>query len=81
MTVSRRRVLHLAAGAAAWPLSARAQGASLAERLAGYADRLHYDDLDAATVERVKILVVDTLGCGLAAFDNQAVRICREVAL
>ena len=81
MTLSRRSVLHLAAGAAAWPLSARAQGASLAERLAGYADRLHYDDLDAATVERVKILVVDTLGCGLAAFDNQAVRICREVAL
>jgi 2-methylcitrate dehydratase len=81
MTHSRRSVLHLAAGAAAWPLSARAQDASLAERLAAYADRLHYDDLDAATVERVKVLVVDTLGCGLAAFDDEAVRICREVAL
>jgi 2-methylcitrate dehydratase len=79
--ISRRNVLHLAAGAAAWPLSARSEDASLAERLAAYADRLRYDDLDAATVERVKVLVVDTLGCGLAAFDAEAVRICREVAL
>ncbi len=85
MTPSRRSVLGLAAAAAAGsafrPLPSRAEGASLAERLAGYADGLRYDDLDAATIERVKALLVDTLGCGLAAFDDAAVRICREVAL
>jgi 2-methylcitrate dehydratase len=81
MTPSRRSVLRLAAAAAAWPLSSRAEGASLAEKLAAYAAGLRYDDLDAATVERVKVLLVDTLGCGLAAFDDAAVRICREVAL
>ena len=81
MTSTRRSVLGLAAGAAAWPFAARAEDATLAAKLAGYADRLRYDDLDAATVERVKVLVVDTLGCGLAAFDDAAVRICRGVAL
>jgi 2-methylcitrate dehydratase len=64
-----------------WPLSARSEGAALAERLAAYADGLRFDELDAATVERVKVLLVDTLGCGLTAFDDEAVRICREVAL
>jgi 2-methylcitrate dehydratase len=85
MTPSRRSVLRLAAGAAAgppfWPLPTRAEGALLAEKLAAYANGLRYDDLDAATIERVKVLLVDTLGCGLAAFDDAAVRICREVAL
>jgi 2-methylcitrate dehydratase PrpD len=36
----------------------------LAEKLAAYADRLRYEDLDAATIERVKSHVIDTLGCG-----------------
>src|SRR5262249_36426867 len=53
----------------------------LAERLADYADRLRFDDLDGPTSERVKAHVIDTLGCGLAAFDEPPVRICREVAL
>jgi 2-methylcitrate dehydratase len=53
----------------------------LAERLATYADRLRYDDLDAATIERVKSHVIDALGCGIAAFDENPVRICRDVAL
>ena len=46
----------------------------LAERLATYADRLRYDDLDAATIERVKSHVIDALGCGIAAFDENPVR-------
>lgn len=80
--LSRRSILHLAAaGSLAWPLAARGEGATLAERLAAYAHGLRHDDLDAATVERVKVLLVDTVGCGLAAFDDPAVRICREVAL
>jgi 2-methylcitrate dehydratase len=93
MKLPRRRFLHLAAGAAASsavPGLARAQTARqpseqpahpLAERLAAYADRLRYDDIDAATVERVKSHVIDVLGCGIAAFDEPPVRICRDVAL
>src|ERR1700676_600817 len=53
----------------------------LAERLAAYADRLRYSDLDAATIEAVKSHLIDTLGCAVAAFDEKPVRICREVAL
>src|SRR5690348_11083019 len=90
MRLTRRNALHLAAGAVAasascplspWPVAARAEDATLAERLALYTDTLRHDDLDAATIERVKVLLVDTLGCGIAAFDAPAVRICREVAL
>jgi 2-methylcitrate dehydratase len=95
MKIPRRRFLRLAAGAAALPAIptiastvVRAQPAQakqatppLAERLAGYADRLRYDDIDAATVERVKSHLIDALGCGIAAFDEPPVRICREVAL
>jgi len=53
----------------------------LAERLAAYADRLRYDDLDAETIEQVKAHVIDTLGCGIAAFHQEPVRICRDVVL
>jgi 2-methylcitrate dehydratase len=95
MKLPRRKFLHLAAGAAALPVTpqiAKAQNSQtrptsaesvppLAERLATYADRLRYDDLNAATVEQVKALVIDTLGCGIVAFDERPVRICRELAL
>jgi 2-methylcitrate dehydratase len=47
----------------------------LAARLAAYAERLRYEDLDPATIERVKAHVIDTLGCGIAAFDEAPVRI------
>jgi 2-methylcitrate dehydratase len=53
----------------------------LAERLANYAQTLRYDDLDAATIERVKSHFIDTLGCGIAARDEEPVRLCREIAL
>src|SRR5438093_13044407 len=52
----------------------------LAERLATDAAALRYEDLDAATVERVKSHFIDTLGCGIAAFDERPVRVCREIA-
>src|SRR5689334_20659926 len=52
----------------------------LAERLAAYAAALRYEDLDAATIERVKSHLVDTLGCAVAAFDEPPVRVCREIA-
>lgn len=53
----------------------------LADRLAAWAHALSYDDLDAATIERVKTLLVDTVGCGLGALDARPVRICRDVTL
>ena len=95
MKVARRKFLSVAMSAAALPTVSRFAEAqthlppptlasstrSLAERFAAYADGLRYDDLDAATLERVKSHVIDTLGCGIAAFDEPPVRICREVAL
>ena len=53
----------------------------LADRLAAYADSLRFEDLDAATLERVKTHVIDTIGCGIGAFDERPVRICRDIAL
>src|SRR5215510_10861018 len=53
----------------------------LAEQLAAYAHALRYDDLDATTVERIKVHVIDTIGCGIGAFQERAVGICREIAL
>jgi 2-methylcitrate dehydratase len=92
LKLPRRQFLHLAADAVALPVASRMAWAQnpalpqperpaqpLAERLAAYADGLRYDDLDAATVELVKSHVIDTLGCGIAAFDEKPVRICREM--
>ena len=85
MPFPRRSFLHLALGTTALACAGRLASAEtvrpLAERLADYADRLRYEDLDAATIERVKAHVIDTLGCGIAALDEPPVRICREVAL
>src|SRR3984957_1572023 len=95
MKLPRRAFLQLAAGAAALPVASRMAGAqshpiqppsgqpvrTLAEGLAAYADGLRYDDIDAATIERVKTHVIDTIGCGIGAFDERPVSICRSVAL
>jgi 2-methylcitrate dehydratase len=53
----------------------------LAERLAQYAYSLRYEDLDADTIERIKMHLIDSLGCAVAAFDEETVRICREIAV
>lgn len=95
MKISRRRFLDLSAGAACLPIVSQVARAEehparplseprerpLAERLAAYAHGLRYEDLGASTVDRVKTLVVDTIGCGMGAWDEAPVRICREVAL
>src|ERR1700722_16529815 len=95
MKLARRAVLRLAAGAAALPAASRMAAAQdlpkqpplgqsvapLAARLAAYADRLRYEDIDAATIERVKTHLIDTIGCGIGAFDEGPVGICREMAL
>ena len=85
MTLARRRFLQLSAGAALLAAPGRSAWAEttrpLAERLADYADAIGFADLDAATVERVKSHLIDTLGCGIAALDEPVVRICRDAAL
>src|ERR1700728_1825613 len=95
MKLARRAVLRLAAGAAALPAASRLADAQdhpkqppsaqsvapLAERLAAYANRLRLEDIDPATIERVKTHLIDTIGCGIGAFDEKPVGICRDVAL
>jgi 2-methylcitrate dehydratase len=85
MKLARRRILQMAASAAVLPAIASAASAQatrpLAERLADYAHRLRFDDIDAETVERAKAHVIDTIGCGIGAFDEGPVRICRDLAL
>ena len=54
---------------------------SLAEQLADYAYSLSFEDIDSTTVERVKTHVIDTIGCGIGAYDERPVRICRDLAL
>ena len=95
MKLTRRAALRLGAGASALPLAATIPGSSglkaanvpaaearpLARRLAGYALGLRYEDLDSATVERVRIHLIDSLGCGIGALSEPPVRICREMAL
>src|SRR5712672_4057825 len=82
-SVSRRSIVAGTAALGLHGLTSRARAADrpLADRLAAYADGLRYDDLDAATIERVKSHVIDTLGCGIAAFDERPVRICRNLVL
>src|SRR6202049_3733092 len=86
--IPRRHVLAGMAALGGGGLRPRARAAApeapahpLAERLAAYADGLRYSDIDAATIEAVKSHLIDTLGCGIAAFDERPVRICRDVAL
>src|SRR5579863_2312536 len=97
MKLTRRRALHLGAGATALPFAMampaifprNAEAANgtppaavpLARRLADYALSLRYEDLDRSTIERVRIHLIDSLGCGIAALNEGAVRICREMAL
>jgi len=81
--ISRRSIVGgiAAFGVYAFGRSARAaEIVPLAQRLAAYAAALRYQDLDATTIERVKSHVVDTLGCGIAAFDERPVRVCRDIA-
>ena len=81
--LQRRQAMGLAAAGLALPWLARAQPAPapLAERLAEYAHALRYEQLGAATIERIKTHLLDGIGCAVAGLDERAVRICRDVAL
>lgn len=50
------------------------------EYLASYALELRYEDLPQDVVHAVRRTLVDTLGCAIGAFDEEPVRIGRELA-
>lgn len=52
----------------------------LAGRLADYVDGLSYADIDAGTLEAVKLRLVDTFGCALAALDEPVIAGCFRIA-
>src|SRR5689334_22730421 len=52
----------------------------LARRLADYVDSIRFADLDRATIERAKVHLLDSLGCGLSAFNEETVKSVRELA-
>lgn len=90
MDLDRRVLLSLLASAAVVPVgtqtarAANAPGASevtLARRLANYVYSAGIADLDSATIERTKVHLLDSLGCGLAAFHERTVSAVRELAL
>jgi 2-methylcitrate dehydratase len=90
MELDRRVLLAGFAGIAAAPALAQAaapaspkSGADktpLARRLADYAVSIGAADLDPATLERTKVHLLDSLGCGLAAFKEGTVSAVRELA-
>jgi 2-methylcitrate dehydratase len=49
--------------------------------IAEFATRLRYADLPAELVHDCKRRIIDTIGCAIAAFDEEPVRIARAVAL
>jgi len=63
------------------PGNLTAGNAPLARRLAGYAESIRFADLDAPTIERAKIHLLDSLGCGLSAFAEETVASVRKLAL
>jgi len=85
--IPRRSFLTAVAAAGFATAAAGAEGpeenpeTSLAGRLAAYAAGVRFEDIDAATLEAVRILTVDALGCAIAAYDEPPVRGCREIAL
>ena len=63
------------------PANLTAGNAPLARRLADYVESVRFSDLDAPTIERAKIHLLDSLGCGLSAFKEETVTSVRELAL
>ena len=49
--------------------------------IAEFATRLDYADLPAGVIHDCKRRIVDTIGCAIAAFDDEPVRIARTVAM
>src|SRR5438093_12359582 len=80
--ISRRSIVAGIAALGVYGFARNARAAEtrpLAERLAAYAAALRFEDLDAATIERVKSHVIDPLVGGIAALDERPVRVRLEV--
>jgi 2-methylcitrate dehydratase len=71
----------LAQPAAPGAAKSSAGKAPLARRLADYTAALRIADLDAVTIERAKVHLLDSLGCGIAAFKEETVSAVRALAL
>lgn len=54
--------------------------ATLAEDMARWVVELRYDALPPEVITRTKLILLDTLGCALAALDAPPVRLARQVA-
>jgi len=88
MELDRRLLLAGLAGLAAAPASAQPASvaakpggeAPLARRFADYADAIRVSDIDGPTIERAKVHLLDSLGCGLAAFKEAPVSAVRDLA-
>jgi 2-methylcitrate dehydratase PrpD len=50
------------------------------EYLSDYACRLTYEDLCPEAIHQVKRTLIDTLGCGVGAFDSEPASIARRIA-
>ena len=70
-----------AAEQARGPANLTAGTAPLARRLADYVQSIRFSDLDAPTIERAKVHLLDSLGCGLSAFAEETVKSVRELAV
>ena len=49
-------------------------------RIADYVCRLRYEDLPADVIQDCKRRIIDTVGCGLGAFEAEPCRIARKIA-
>lgn len=75
--LAQTRAAEQAKGAA----NPAANTAPLARRLADYVQSIRFSDLDAPTVERAKVHLLDSLACGLSAFKEDTVASVRELAV
>jgi 2-methylcitrate dehydratase len=52
---------------------------NLAQRLAGYAHDLHFEDIDAQSLEAARTLFIDSIGCAIASHHSPTVAKCRAL--
>jgi 2-methylcitrate dehydratase len=53
---------------------------NIADYLASYASSITYEDIPPEVVRQVKVLLIDTLGCGLGGYASEPARIARRMA-
>lgn len=53
---------------------------STIERLASYSSSLEFDDLPPEVVHQTKRLIIDSIGCGLGAFNSELSKSLRDIA-